>query len=181
MQRRAVDFGLELQNFPSLITYSFGLWASDRTLLQGRQGGHGEDVMFTFPGQTWTNMDLPQMGKKWLAKETHLCWLEVSSISLDIGNFVPIVLLFREHYEEGVALLEELWNWGWALKVCCFTPLLVALFVVGCDDISQLHTSATLSLWCIGFLLQWTLNSTELWIARLFGFCQLETNMCMYL
>lgn len=83
MQRRAVDFGL------------------DRALILGRQGGHGEDVIFTFPGQTWTNMDLLQMGKKWLAKETHLCWLEVSSISLDIGNFVPIVLLFRE--------IEKVW------------------------------------------------------------------------
>lgn len=176
MQRRAVDFGLELQNFSSLITYFLGLWASDRTLLLGRQGGHGEDVMFTFPGQTWINVDLPQMRQKWLATETHLCWLEASFISLDLGNFVPIVLLFRQ-IEKGWPYWRDYETEGGL----CFTPLLVALFVVGCDDISQLRVSAALSSCCIGFPLQWTLNSTELWIARLFGFCQLETKMCMYL
>lgn len=52
MQRGAVDFGLQLQNFQSLIPYSLGLWASDRALFLGMQGDHGEDVMFTFPRKT---------------------------------------------------------------------------------------------------------------------------------
>lgn len=37
MQRGAVDFGLQLQNFQFLIPYSLGLGASDRALFLGRQ------------------------------------------------------------------------------------------------------------------------------------------------
>lgn len=157
MQRRAVDFGLELQNFPSLITYSLGLWASDRTLLLGRQGGHGEDVMFTFLGQTWTNRFVPDGAQMTGYRNPSLLVRSVLH-KLRPWKLGPHSAAVQADWE-GVSLLERLWNWGWALKVHCFTPLLFALFVVGCDDISQLRASATLSSCCIGFLLRWTLNS----------------------